>query len=192
VGNVRAPIIVVAGPSGAGKTTVGRMVAAAFDPSAHVRMDHFTAFVVNGRVDPWLPESGHQNHVVGGAAAAAAIGLAEGGYTVVLDGHVFPDGLEGLREVCRLRGVPLHYAVLRPDLPTCLARVSQRELGEPDDPGLHARLHARYTDLGGYEANVIEGPGAPADVAGAILAAVAAGQLVAEPTAPAVPRPTPR
>ena len=173
-----APILVVTGPSGAGKTTVGRLVAAAFDLSAHVRSDDFMPFVVNGGVEPHLPESAHQNHVLGGAVAAAAMEFAEGGYTVVLDGHWFPEGLERLAQWCTGRGVPLHYAVLRPDLATCLARVTQRRPGDPDDSESFARLHARFADLGDLEANVINVSGRPEDVAAAVLSAFFAGRLV--------------
>src|SRR5207237_7142956 len=86
---VAAPIIVVTGPCGAGKTTIGRLVAETFDPGVHLRMDDFWPFVVKGWIDPNLPEAAHQNHVLGGAAATSAMTLAEGGYTVVVDGHVF-------------------------------------------------------------------------------------------------------
>jgi GrpB-like predicted nucleotidyltransferase (UPF0157 family)/predicted kinase len=175
---VPAPILVVAGPSGAGKTTVGRLVAAALGLSAHVRSDDFTAFVVNGWIDPNLPGARHQNDVVGGAVAAAVVAFAEGGYTVVLDGHWFPDALEGLAQVCGSRGVPLHYAVLRADLGTCLTRVRQRRPGDPDDIEAFARLHSRFTDLGDQEASVIEASGAPEQVAEALLAAFTAGRLV--------------
>jgi len=108
-----APIVVVSGPSGAGKTTVARLVAAAFELSVHIRTDDFTPFVVNGRVDPWLPASAHQSDVLGGAVAAAGMQFAEGGYTVVLDGHWFTEGLDGLAQMGTRRGVPVHYAVLR-------------------------------------------------------------------------------
>jgi len=175
---VSAPIVVVAGPSGAGKTTVGRLVAAAFDQSAHIRSDDFTPFVVSGWIEPNLPESAHQNHVLGGAVAATAIEFAEGGYTVILDGHWFPEGLEGLAQMCTRQGVPLHYAVLRPDFATCLARVTQRRSRDPDNTGALARLYARFTDLGDHEANVIAASGTPEDVAAALLTAFTVGRLV--------------
>lgn len=171
-------IIVVTGPSGAGKTTVGRRVAGAFDPSVHIRADDFWPCIVSGWVEPWLPESAHQNDVFGGALAAAAMQFAQGGYTVVVDGHVFPEGLEGLAEACKLRGVPLHYAVLRTDLATCLSRMTQRRPGDTDDRASLARLHARFADLDDHEANVIDASAAPEEVAEALLSAFTARRLV--------------
>jgi hypothetical protein len=172
-----APILVVTGPSGAGKTTVGRLVAAAFDLSAHVQVDDFMPFVVNGWVEPWRPEAVRQNHVLGGAIAAAALEFAAGGYTVVLDGAIFPEGLGGLTPWSARRAVPLHYAVLRPDLATCLTRVRQRRSGDPDDLKSFTQLHARFADLGDREANVIETAGTPEDVAATVLAAFSSGRL---------------
>ncbi|MCU1463355.1 MAG: hypothetical protein JWO37_3430 [Acidimicrobiales bacterium] len=173
-----APILVVTGPSGAGKTTVGRLVAAAFDPSVHIRMDDFTPFIVNGWIEPSLPEAALQNHVLGGAVAAAAMNFAQGGYTVVMDGHVFPDGLSALAQACASRGVPLHYAVLRTDLATCIARVTQRRPGDASPESL-GRQHARFADLGDHEANVIDASGTPESVAAAMLSAFTAGLLPA-------------
>jgi predicted kinase len=173
-----APILIVTGPSGVGKSTVSRLVATAFDPSAHVRMDDFTPFVVNGWVEPWLPESAHQNEVLGGAVALAAMQFAEGGYAVVIDGHLFPEGLKRLAQACVRRGVPLHYAVLRADLATCLARATDRGTGERPDLALFADLHARFADLCEHEANVVDSTGTPDEVAASVLAAFRSGRLV--------------
>lgn len=183
--NAPGPILILTGPSGAGKTTVARVVAAFFDLSVHIRMDDFMSFVVSGWVEPWRSDSARQNYVLGGAVAAAALQFAEGGYTVVLDGHIFPDALDGggLAQWCAHRGVALHYAVLRPDLATCVARAARRRPGEPDDAESFARLHARFSELGDRETNVIEAAGTPEEVAAAVLAAFSAGTL-AELVAP--------
>jgi Mrp family chromosome partitioning ATPase len=172
-----APILVVTGPSGVGKSTVSRLVAATLDKSVHVRMDDFLRFVVSGWVDPWLPEAAHQNEVLGGAVVAAAMQFSAGGYTAVVDGDVFPDAAEELAGACRRRGVPFHYAVLRCDLDTCVERATTRAAGERPDPGPFAALHARFTDLGEHESNVVEATAAPDDVAAAVLRALRSGRL---------------
>ncbi len=141
-------------------------------------MDDFIRFVVNGWVEPWLPESAQQNRVLGGAVLMAAMHFAEGGYVVVLDGHVFPDALAELAQACRHRDVPLHYVVLRADLGACWERATSRRIGErPDDPATFADLHARFVDLGEHERNVVEATGTPEDVASGVVAAFRAGTL---------------
>ena len=171
-----APIIVVTGPPGVGKSTVGRLVAESFDLGVHLRMDDFWPFVVKGWVDPNLPEAAHQNHILGGAAATAAMTFAEGGYAVVLDGLIRTDALPQLGWACTTRAVPLHYAVLRAAVETCAARVAEREGNDQHTDGVR-RLHAWYADLGDYERHGVDASGAPDEVAATVLAAHAAGSL---------------
>jgi len=174
------PILVISGPSGAGKTSVAGAVAAAFDPSVHIRADEFLPFVAKGWIEPWLPESAHQNDVIGAAIAAAAIQFAVGGYTVVVDGVFFPDGVEGMGRMCLVRGVALHYAVLRADLETCMQRATQRGFGTGRftfDREQFALLHARFADLGTYETHVVDALTSPEAVAEAVLAAFGDGRL---------------
>ena len=154
-----APILVVSGPCGAGKSTVGGLVAASFDPSVHLRMDDFWPCVVSGWIDPNLPEAAHQNHVLGGAAAGAAMNFATGDYTVVMDGIVRPEALPMLGGACKTRAVPLHYVVLRAELALCVARVELRD-GVGAHPGL-SRLHSWFENLGEHEGNVVDASGAP-------------------------------
>jgi adenylate kinase family enzyme len=81
-----APILVLTGPPGAGKSTVADLVTERFDPSAHVESDWFWTTIVRGHIAPWLPEADAQNRSVLRACAAATAELALGGYTVVVDG----------------------------------------------------------------------------------------------------------
>ena len=175
----------VTGPSGAGKTTVARLVAGSFGLSAHIQSDAFMPFVVRGWVDPWLDQAADQNEVMGGAVAAAAIRFALGGYTVVYDGHIFPDGLEGLASVCAGREVPLHYAVLRTDRAVCMSRFRARPIGVArpeyvgfDDTDALGTLYDRFLDLGRYETHVVDASGTPEQVAAGVLAAFREQRLV--------------
>ncbi len=137
-------------------------------------------FAVNGWVEPWLPEAAHQNQVVGGAVIAAATEFAHGGYTVVIDGFIFPDALEELAHAFVHRSVPLHYVVLRCDLGTCWKRATGRDSGEPLDRTRFARLHARFDDLGSREPHALDAAGAPGEVAAAALTSFRSGRLAVD------------
>ena len=89
---------------------MSKLVAAGLEPSVHIRTDDFLRFIVNGWIDPAAPESAHQNHVLGGSFTLAAIQFAAGGYNAVLDGHILPDGLNGMTPA---RRDPWHPSALR-------------------------------------------------------------------------------
>jgi cytidylate kinase len=117
-------VIVVAGPPGAGKSTVAEHLADLLDLSALVRGDDFFGFVRNGAISPWREDAHAQNTAVIEAAAAATGRL--GGYcTVVYDGVVGPWFLDTFVEAAGL--VHLNYAVILPPLDVCLERVSNRQ-----------------------------------------------------------------
>ena len=94
-------------------------------------------FVVSGWVDPWLPAAQRQHEIVGGVLPVAAMQFAGSGYTTVVDGHLFPRGIEGLAVAFARRSVPLHYVVLRALIsPPVRARVRSRGEGRwPLDSG---------------------------------------------------------
>jgi predicted kinase len=178
---VGAPLIVVSGASGVGKTTVSRLVAAEFDRSVHLETDVFMASIVNGWIDPNAPEAGAQHEAVGGALAVSAMGFAGVGYTAVADGHLFPDGVAGLAAACAARGLTCHYVVLTADLDTCWARASNTDGGRwPLEYEPFAALHARFAALALDPRQVVDASGSPEAVRDAVLVAFRDGRLAVE------------
>ena len=115
----------VTGPPVAGKSTVARELAGAFDPSALVTGDDFFGFVSTGWIAPWLAEAHWQNETVLEAAAAAAGRFVAGGDTVVYDGVVGPWFLPAFAAATGL--AELSYGVLLPPEELCLTRAGAPE-----------------------------------------------------------------
>ena len=121
------------GPPGAGKTTIGRILAPDHPWSVCVESDWFWTTIVNGHTPPWEVEADHQNRVMLRSALATAARTCEGGYFSVLDGIVGPWHLDLLREEATSRGLSPGYVVLRPKPSTRVWPVPQRE-SETSEP----------------------------------------------------------
>jgi predicted kinase len=169
-------LLVVTGASGVGKSSVSVAVAQSLEPGVHLRVDDFLDAVVGGRIDPWLPAAAGQNDAVGRAAIAAAMQFVAAGYTVVVDGTIFPDAIDALAPACREQHVALHYVVLRCPFDVARGRVETRD-GERPEPVSATTLHARFEDLGRYEHHAVDATGRTDDVAAAVVTAFTSGAL---------------
>ena len=177
---MRPKVLILTGPPGVGKTTVGRILTERSERGVHLEVDHFFFFIRSGLIDPWEPESAAQNEVAMRAAAAAAARYAEAGYTTIFDGIVVPRWTLGvIRETIEAAGLPVAYAVLRAPQSECLARFVERE-GSPDllDPEIVAGIGAEFDDLGELERCAVDVAGLGAEQAADALAArLAVGTL---------------
>jgi predicted kinase len=179
-GASRGAVVIVSGAPGVGKSTVSRLVAATFDRSVHLQTDDLMASVVSGWVDPNLPEAEEQNEAIGAALAVSAMCFAEDGYTTVVDGYLFPEGVKGLAQACAARGLSCHYVVLTADLDTCWARASNRGEGRwPLEFPTFAAVHGRFDDLDLDERHLVKATGSPESACDAVLSALRTGRLIA-------------
>lgn len=175
-----APLIIVSGPPGSGKTTVGALLAQHWSKSAHVLGDHFFRYIAGGWLDPSTVQANEQNIHVTRISVQAAAGYAGAGYTTVLDGIYGPWFLEEAQTAARsVLGdkIDLHYVVLRCDVATGVARACHR--GDAPAPESVVRtMHRQFDQLGQYEPFVVDTSAiTPDDARDQVLAMFEAGDL---------------
>ncbi|MBM7786702.1 AAA family ATPase [Tenggerimyces flavus] len=135
-------LIVVSGPPGAGKSTVARLLAEKYAPSALVVGDAFFGFLRTGYVEPWLAEAATQNETVLRAAATAVNAYVTGGYATIYDGVVGPWMIGAFAQAAN---VPrLHYVVLLPTVECCVERALARSEDSLRDADAIRQLHREF------------------------------------------------
>jgi hypothetical protein len=178
-----APILLLTGSPGCGKSTVAPLVADRHEPSACLDLDWFFAKVRRGFVDPWRADAHAQNRVVLRAGAEAVAAFAEGGYFTVGDGILFPFMLDLFVEACGPYGIELNYAVLRAPIDVVQKRVQDRRsepvhFGALSDSGVVEDLWAQFEGHGVEERHRVDSDGrAPQAVAEDIDRRLRAGEL---------------
>jgi cytidylate kinase len=134
-------LLVVTGPPGVGKSTIAALVADRLPRSALIEGDAFFAFLRQGAIEPWLPESQAQNEIVIEAAAVAAGRFARD-LDTVYEGVVGPWFVDIFLTGTGLDA--LDYVVLLPDVEVCVERVMTRDGHEFRDEAAARKMHDHF------------------------------------------------
>lgn len=155
-------ILILAGPPGAGKSTVARRIATSYRLGVHLHTDDFWDYISAGAIPPYLPESDAQNQTVMSVIAGAALTYARGGFDVVVDGIVGPWMLDHFQEIPA--EVALNYVILRPDRGETLARaVARTEEGALTEETPVVAMWDQFRDVGELESHVLDSTGESVD-----------------------------
>ncbi len=128
-GSVPAPIFLLTGTPGAGKSSVALALLQRFAAGIHIPVDNLRELVVVGRADPvptWTDATAQQFALARRSAADMARRYARAGFAVAIDDVIFPSEAEALFAVPLAEVTTLHKVWLCPNVDVALARNAQR------------------------------------------------------------------
>lgn len=123
-----APIFLISGTPGSGKSSVARALLAHFEFGLHLPIDDLREFVVLGIAHPTAPttETTRQFRLARACAVQIAKMYAIEGFAVVIDDVIFPHDAAQLEQEF-LTGFRVHKILLRPSLEMALFRNATRQ-----------------------------------------------------------------
>ena len=169
-------LVILAGPPGAGKSTVAReLVAQAAEPTAYIEGDRFWHFF------PYSSEHDRRKgdfRTVMRASVQTAASYAAGGYPVILDFSIPPWYLGGVRKITASRGIAVHYVLLLPSEETCARRAAERSEDATFDYEVFHEFYATFKEMDGP---VLTQELPPAELARAIRKGLESGIFLLSP-----------
>jgi chloramphenicol 3-O-phosphotransferase len=120
----RAPIFLITGTPGSGKSSVARALLQRFEFGLHLPVDDLREFVVSGISHPvpdWTEETGRQFRLARESAASSAKLYASNGFAVVIDDVISNDDVSKFFEPA-FAEFDFHKIFLQPRLEVALER----------------------------------------------------------------------
>jgi len=131
---VDAIVLLLAGPAGAGKSTLARAWCHTRLVAAHIELDTVRDLLVEGLVDPRAvgePAQAEQWQASVAAACALVRSFAESGIDVAVDDVMLPADAADVWQPM-LNGLPTHLVVVLPSLEETLTRGRSRDKQVPE------------------------------------------------------------
>jgi predicted kinase len=169
-----APIVILSGPVGSGKTTVAREVLALLpSPAAYIEGDTFWSFLAKGSSRGPTPAS---FRAIMASMTAAAVPLAVAGRHVLLDFSIPPWFLRTAKAIAGVPQLPVHFVVLRPSEAVCAARAATRSTGPIADYARFQDLYHDFDNVGAFA--LCDDDASPSETARAIISGIGAGRFL--------------